>query len=175
MSSEPSPNHQPEDHPHTRIEEDGLGNQATDHDTTDAGDEGHFIGAGDDHNSADQQVVGQGDELANTDGMPKLQHSMSSVQAIRNASLDDGIGLTGGALEQLRTPPKEPLRIDDPYMELASTIFIELENSPEESEETYEKIRKAIERCFPDSELLSFHQTKRLLTDPSGVTDTKMG
>jgi len=31
--------------------------------------------------------------------LPKLQQSMLFIQAIRNASLDDGIGLTGEALE----------------------------------------------------------------------------
>ncbi|KIK23437.1 hypothetical protein PISMIDRAFT_100434 [Pisolithus microcarpus 441] len=98
---------------------------------------------------------------------PKLQRSMSFVQAIRNASLDDGIGLTGEALERLRNPPTEPLCVDDPYTTLALSMFIALEHS---SERTYEKIRKAIEKCFQDAELPSFHQTKRLLADLSGVT-----
>ncbi|KIK18865.1 hypothetical protein PISMIDRAFT_14052 [Pisolithus microcarpus 441] len=55
MSPEPVLNHQLEDHPHMHYKEDDLGNQVTDHDITDAGDEGHFMGAGNDCDSADQQ------------------------------------------------------------------------------------------------------------------------
>ena len=92
---------------------------------------------------------------------------MSFIQTIRDASLDDGIGLTGEALEQLRNPPKATLHIDDRYTELTLSMFIALEHS---SESTYEKIRRSIEQCFPDAKLPSFHQIKRILADLSGVT-----
>ncbi|KAI6095241.1 hypothetical protein F5141DRAFT_969475, partial [Pisolithus sp. B1] len=95
-----------------------------------------------------------------------LQHSMSFIQTIRNAMLDDGIGLTGEALEQLHNPPKDPLCVNDWYTELALSMFIALKHS---SESTYEKIHRAIQNCFPDAELPSFHQTKWLLADLSGV------
>lgn len=107
------------------------------------------------------------DELTRMAELPKLQRSMSFIQAIRNASLDDGIGLTDEALEQLHNPPKEPLCVDDWYTELALSMFIALEHS---SESMYEKIQKAINKCFPDAELPSFHRTKSLLTRLSGVT-----
>ncbi|KIK25411.1 hypothetical protein PISMIDRAFT_9618 [Pisolithus microcarpus 441] len=107
------------------------------------------------------------DELAHTAILPKLKRSMSFIQAIRGASLGDGVGLTGEALERLRNPPQEPLSVDDWYRELSLSIFIALEHS---SESTYEKIRKAIEKCFPEAEIASFHQTKRVLADLSGVT-----
>ena len=92
---------------------------------------------------------------------------MSFIQTIRDASLDDGIGLTGEPLEQLRNPPKAPLRVDDRYTELALSMFIALEHS---SESTYEKIQRAIEQCFPDAEIPSFYQTKCILAGLSGVT-----
>ncbi|KAI6004300.1 hypothetical protein EDD15DRAFT_2130849, partial [Pisolithus albus] len=91
---------------------------------------------------------------------------MSFIETIRSATLDDGTGLTGEALERLRNPPKDPLCVDDPYTELALSMFIALEHS---SEITYEKIRKAIQKCLQGIELPSFHQTKRLLADLSGV------
>ncbi|KAI6096599.1 hypothetical protein EDD17DRAFT_1456987, partial [Pisolithus thermaeus] len=91
---------------------------------------------------------------------------MSFIQTIRNAMLNDGIGLTSEALEQLHNPPKDPLCVDDQYTELALSMFIALEHS---SESTYEKICRAIQNCFPDAELPSFHQTKWLLADLSGV------
>ncbi|KIO08757.1 hypothetical protein M404DRAFT_22611 [Pisolithus tinctorius Marx 270] len=73
----------------------------------------------------------------------------------------------GEDLDRLRNPPKEPLRVDDQYTELALSMFIALEHS---SESTYEKIRQAIQKCFPDVGLPSFHQMKRLLANLSGVT-----
>ncbi|KAI6148866.1 hypothetical protein BKA82DRAFT_3929868, partial [Pisolithus tinctorius] len=82
-------------------------------------------------------------------------------------SLDDGVALMGEDLDRLRNPPKEPLRVDDQYTELALSMFIALEHS---SESTYEKIRQAIQKCFPDVGLPSFHQMKRLLANLSGVT-----
>jgi len=69
--------------------------------------------------------------------LPKLQQSMSFIQTIRGASLDDSIGLTGEPLEQFHNPPKAPLRVDDRYTELALSMFIALEHS---SDSTYEKI-----------------------------------
>ncbi|KIK15072.1 hypothetical protein PISMIDRAFT_16793 [Pisolithus microcarpus 441] len=106
------------------------------------------------------------EELASTARLPKLQWSMGFIQAIRNASLDDGIGLMGEDLGQLRNPPKEPLCMDDRYTELALSMFIALEHS---SEATYEKIWQAIRKCFPEAELPSFHQTECILSNLSGV------
>ncbi|KAI5981391.1 hypothetical protein F5J12DRAFT_731438, partial [Pisolithus orientalis] len=50
---------------------------------------------------------------------------------------------------------------------LALSMFLTLECS---SESTYEKIQKAVEKCFPDARILSFHQSKHILTNLSGVT-----
>ena len=38
---------------------------------------------------------------------------MALIQLIRNASLDDGIGLTGAPLERLQNPLKKVLDIND--------------------------------------------------------------
>ncbi|KAI6094453.1 hypothetical protein EV401DRAFT_2164076, partial [Pisolithus croceorrhizus] len=89
------------------------------------------------------------------------------VQDIRNVSLDDGVGLTGEQLTCLHNPPKEALSIEDPSIEIALSMFIALEHS---SESTYAKIQWAIQKGFPDSELPTFHQTKRILANLSGVT-----
>ncbi|KAI5991815.1 hypothetical protein EDD15DRAFT_2124654, partial [Pisolithus albus] len=86
---------------------------------------------------------------------------------IRNASLDDGEGLTGEQLAYLRNPPTEPLRIEDPSTEFALSTFIALEHS---SESTYVKIRQAAQKAYPPSKLPTFHQTKRILANLSGVT-----
>ncbi|KAI6102378.1 hypothetical protein EDD17DRAFT_1900166 [Pisolithus thermaeus] len=87
----------------------------------------------------------------------KLQCALHFVWDIRNASLDDGVGLTGEQLVCLCNPPKEALSIEDPSIEIALSMFIALEHS---SESTYAKIQWAIQKGFPDSELPTFHKTK---------------
>ncbi|KAI6138757.1 hypothetical protein EDD17DRAFT_1770874 [Pisolithus thermaeus] len=97
------------------------------------------------------------EELIRKARLPKLQRALHFVQDIRNASLDDGVGLTGEQLMCLRNPPKEALSIEDPSIEIALSMFIALEHS---SESMYAKIQWAIQKGFPDSELPTFHQTK---------------
>ena len=97
----------------------------------------------------------------------KHARSMALIQSIRNASLDDGIGLTGASLERLRNPPKEVLDINNPYEKLAIEIFVALEHS---SEATYDKIRTSIHAHVPGSQLPSFYQVKQLLADATGIT-----
>ncbi|KAI6021195.1 hypothetical protein EDC04DRAFT_2901385 [Pisolithus marmoratus] len=96
-------------------------------------------------------------ELIHKACLPKLQCSLCFVHDIRNASLNNGVGLMGEQLAYLRNPLKEPLRIEDPSIELALSMFIALEHS---SESTYAKIQQAIQKSFPNSELPTFHQTK---------------
>ena len=108
------------------------------------------------------------DELAQRSAhMPKHARSMSFIQHIRNASLDDRTGLTGDTLDRLCNPPKEVLKLNGPCDKLAIEIFMALEHS---SEASYDKIRSSIQTCFPDSQLPSFYQVKRLLADLTGVT-----
>ena len=94
------------------------------------------------------------DELAEIVTLQKHVRDLSFIRALRNASLDDGTGLTGDALVRLRNPPMEPLRIVNPDVELALQNFLVLEHSLEEA---YKRIRKAIHQCFPDSSLPSLY------------------
>ncbi|KIO01190.1 hypothetical protein M404DRAFT_92091, partial [Pisolithus tinctorius Marx 270] len=97
------------------------------------------------------------------------------IKDIRNASLNDGVGITGEPLECLHNPPQEPLHVDDLSTELTLSMFLALKHS---SENAYTKIQRAIvgnkfefpgEFAFPDCELPMFHQTKCLLANLSGV------
>ena len=106
------------------------------------------------------------DELARVATFPKHIRDLSFVQALRNASLDDGIGLTGDALDRLRNPPHESLE-PDPDTKLALSMFFALEHS---SEESYERIRRSIHDRHPDTLLPSFYHVKQMLADFSGVT-----
>lgn len=107
------------------------------------------------------------DELAEIATLQKHVRDLSFIRALRNASLDDGTGLTGDALVRLRNPPTEPLRIVNPDVELALQNFLALEHS---SEEAYERIRKAIHQRFPDSSLPSLYRVKQHLVEMSGKT-----
>jgi len=63
--------------------------------------------------------------------MPKHAQSMSFIQWIWNASLDDGMGLTGESLDRLRNPPKRVLKLDNLCQKLAIRNFMALEHSLE--------------------------------------------
>ncbi|KIK36559.1 hypothetical protein CY34DRAFT_26295 [Suillus luteus UH-Slu-Lm8-n1] len=71
---------------------------------------------------------------------------MLFIHALREAHLDDGVGLKGEALERLRNPPSYPATVDDPGINFALSMFLALKHS---SEAAYEDIRTAAHRCFP--------------------------
>lgn len=106
------------------------------------------------------------DELACVTTFPKHICDLSFIQALRNASLDDGIELTGDAVHRLRNPPHESLE-PDPDTKLALSIFFTLEHS---SEESYERIQCSIRDRHSDTLLPSFYHVKQVLADFSGVT-----
>jgi hypothetical protein len=105
-------------------------------------------------------------ELAQIMHLNFLKRDLQFIQSLRNATLEDAHGLTQDALTHLQNPPQTVPVIDDPITELALSMFLALEHS---SQDTFEKIRRAIEKCFPDSHLPSFHQTKKILSELSGV------
>ncbi|KAG2147973.1 hypothetical protein DEU56DRAFT_909323 [Suillus clintonianus] len=80
------------------------------------------------------------DELSNMARIPKLQQDMLFICALREAHLDDGVGLKGEALERLRNPPSYPATVDDPGIDFALSMFLALEHS---SEAAYEDIQTA--------------------------------
>lgn len=93
------------------------------------------------HREVHPLVSLQLDDLVQVVTLEKHVRDLSFVMALRHASLDDGIGLVGDAVEQLHHPPTKLLRIENPDIELAFKNFLALEHS---SEQTYNKIREAI-------------------------------
>ena len=106
------------------------------------------------------------DKMARIATLPKHVRDLSFIHALRNATLDDGIGLTGDALHRLHNPPREALQ-PDPNTKLALLIFFALEHS---SEQTYETIRQSIHHCYLDTLIPSFYHAKQLLVNLSRVT-----
>ena len=85
---------------------------------------------------------------------------------IENASLeDDGMMMAPDDLECLRHPPQEKVDLDDPDLRLTLDLFLATGNS---SQETYNSVRKAIQRRYP-AEVLSYDQIKHHVTDLSSV------
>lgn len=106
------------------------------------------------------------DALAASARLDNLKRDISFIQALRNATLDDGTGLKGEKLERLRNPPRQSLCIDDPSTILALRMFMALEHS---SQDTYVQIREAVIECYPDSDVPPFHRVKTILANLSGV------
>jgi hypothetical protein len=78
---------------------------------------------------------------------------------------DDGMRMAPDDLKRLRHPPQEKVDLDDPDLWLALNLFLATGNS---SQETYNSVRKAIQRRYLE-EVLSYDQIKRRVTNLSGV------
>ena len=63
-------------------------------------------------------------------------------------------------------PPREQLKIDDPDLRLSLDIFFATTNA---SQDTYNDVRNAIVRRYPDSGILSYDQVKRRARQLSGI------
>lgn len=83
---------------------------------------------------------------------------------MKNATLEDHLDET--ALNQIRNPPEEQLTLDNPDDRYSIDVFLSITTA---SEATYNAIRLATLRRYPDSEMLTYHKVKRLVADLSGV------
>ncbi|EIW82015.1 hypothetical protein CONPUDRAFT_152905 [Coniophora puteana RWD-64-598 SS2] len=90
---------------------------------------------------------------------------MSFITRLRSATLDDGVGLKGHALNRLRNPPTTPLEIDCKKELLALRMLGVVEHAPED---TFYKIRDAINKCFTTA-IPSFEGTKDTLATLTGI------
>ncbi|KZP29720.1 hypothetical protein FIBSPDRAFT_815810 [Athelia psychrophila] len=88
------------------------------------------------------------------------------IEALANASLDGGIE-DADLLNRIRNPPEYQLTVDDPDLRLSLDIFLAIGNA---SEETYTSVCRALQRRYPESELLSYYKVKQYVAELSGVT-----
>ncbi|KAG1833099.1 hypothetical protein EV424DRAFT_1480170, partial [Suillus variegatus] len=85
----------------------------------------------------------------------------------RLASIDDSLSpLDPDALDRLRNPPQHQLKIEDPHLRLAIDTYLALEHS---AVEAYNNVRKAVLRCYPDTDFPSHHKIKRIVAQMSGI------
>ena len=106
------------------------------------------------------------DKMACIATLPKHVCNLYFIHALRNATHDDGIGLTGNAPHCLHNPPWQALQ-PDLDTKLALLVFFALKHS---SEQTYKTIRQGIHDHHLDTLIPSFYHTKQLLADLNGVT-----
>jgi hypothetical protein len=107
-------------------------------------------------------------ELAGLVKLDNLKVSMTFIQQIASASLDDEhSGLDSSVLERIRNPPTSiPPISDDPGMRLGLEIFLALTNA---AQGTYTTVCNAILRRYPDDEIPSYDQVRKYISDITGV------
>ncbi|KIK23570.1 hypothetical protein PISMIDRAFT_10878 [Pisolithus microcarpus 441] len=103
--------------------------------------------------------------------LPKLQETMSFILALASATLDDPVTkLSPLALDRLRNPPCQPLRIDNPRHHHSISTYLATEHS---SKDAYEKICQSTARNFPGvqgvNEILSYHNVENLIASLTRV------
>jgi hypothetical protein len=104
--------------------------------------------------------------LSNLAQLDDLKLSMNFVRFLQNASLDDREILDEETVGRIRNPPEELPDISDPDLRLSLDLFLSVSNS---SQETYNSVKKAILRRFPDIKMLSHEQVKSRVAQLSGV------
>jgi len=81
--------------------------------------------------------------------------SMKFIEHVKNASLADY--LNEDAIYQIRNPPENELNLDDPDERYSIDVFLAVTTA---SEATYNNIRLATLRRYPDSHMLTYHKVK---------------
>ena len=103
--------------------------------------------------------------------LPDLQITLTNIQALKNATLEDG-GMDPEDIDRLRDPEsaRDTLDMSDTHLVKALRHFIYSTNS---SRDHYDTIRKVDMAAYPGDDFLSFDQAKRALKAISGVVPIK--
>ncbi|KAG1825447.1 uncharacterized protein BJ212DRAFT_1314073 [Suillus subaureus] len=80
----------------------------------------------------------------------ELQRDMQFILALHNATLDDGAGLIGDALEHLRNPPQAQARLDDSDIEHGISLFLAFEHASESAFRFYYSYLMRCSHCNAD-------------------------
>jgi hypothetical protein len=96
--------------------------------------------------------------------MEDISISLKFIESIKSASLGDY--LDEDAVEQIRNPPERELNFEDPDDRHSIDVYLAVTTA---SDATYNAVRLATLRRYPDSGMLTYHRVKRLVVDLSGV------
>lgn len=101
--------------------------------------------------------------------VPRIEEAkitLEFVQKLREAKLNTNLEpLDNTFLERIRNPPTTLPELG-PDQWLSIDIYLSITNA---SEATYNDVRQAVLRRYPDSKILSHYQAKRLVTDLTGI------
>ena len=89
------------------------------------------------------------------------------IQCLKEASLDNKHEqLDAEVLNQIRHPSQTLLTLDNPDDRLSIDIYLSVTNA---SEATYNSVRDAVLRRYPDSEILTYYKVKQLVGQITGI------
>lgn len=83
-----------------------------------------------------------------------MKHSLEFIRLLQNATLDKS-NLPPEVIERIRDPPNTSLNIEDADILFWIEIYIAVGNA---SEETYNAVRAAVIRRYPDMNALSLYK-----------------
>ncbi|KAJ3794829.1 hypothetical protein GGU11DRAFT_747611 [Lentinula aff. detonsa] len=124
--------------------------------------DGHGLEGGEGQEDADGQG---GEEHGPKLNIEDIQITYNFIRLIQNASLDNS-GLDPDTLDRLQNPVAKMLDELDLCTRLSIDMYIAITHA---SEATYSSIRTAIQQCFPESSILSYHHVQSLIADITGV------
>jgi len=96
--------------------------------------------------------------------MEDISISLKFIESIKNASLGDY--LDEDAVERIRNPLEHELDLEDPDNRHLIDVYLAVTTA---SQATYNAVRLATLRQYPDSGMLTYHRVKQLVADLSGV------
>ncbi|CDO77253.1 hypothetical protein BN946_scf184753.g3 [Trametes cinnabarina] len=94
-----------------------------------------------------------------------MKNTLKYIELLRSATLGES-GLDEEVLEQLQNPLCEELKLTNPDVTLAIEVYMASGNG---SRETYNAVRDAIMRRFPDVKLLTHYKVKRTIEQLTGI------
>ncbi len=105
------------------------------------------------------------EEFSCSSCIENIAFTQQLITEIKCATID-GDRLDSDVLETLRNPIEEPVDISDQDTRLALDVFLACNNA---SEATYNAVRAACRRWYPNNKFLSYYSAKKLVSEISGV------
>ncbi|KAF5370373.1 hypothetical protein D9758_006949 [Tetrapyrgos nigripes] len=121
------------------------------------------------HSPMEEDIPSQNLPPTQYSQIESIANAQQYINMIQGATLDNNI-LPDGVLDRLREPVEGVVDIWNPFVRLAIDIFIATTDA---SDRTYNALCIAIQQCWPEAELLSYYQVKKLVAEISGVVIVK--
>ncbi|KAK7015910.1 hypothetical protein VNI00_018996 [Paramarasmius palmivorus] len=141
-----------------------------DDDHSSEGEDGpaHIDGDASSDNSSDGEGYGEDTPLPNEFTQEHLPEIFEMIEYIKNYDMDEEKKQwTEEQWDNFLNPSQELLDLDsNPDLRLSIEIYLSLSHA---SEETYARVRQAVQKRYPDSKILSYDQVRRRLQTITGI------